>query len=148
MITTIVIMTLSLAMFVYWFRYSCILILESDWNEEKAREFAAQNKLAFDSSDALLARSVSSVELDRLRDSLDRDLRVIRRLMSDCPGLRETGASLESRMLMIDFQLMKAWYAVTRSMSQPKAHQALRSMSKIVGYMAGELGDQMVTARG
>jgi len=148
MITTIVIMTLSLAMFVYWFRYSCILILESDWNEEKAREFAAQNKLAFDSSDALLARSVSAVELDRLRDSLDRDLRAIRRLTSDCPGLRETGASLESRMLMIDFHLMKAWYAVTRSMSQPKAHQALRSMSKIVGYMAGELGDQMVTARG
>ena len=148
MITTIVIMTLSLAMFVYWFRYSCILILESDWNEEKAREIACQNELAFDSSDALLARSASTVEMDKLRDSLDRDLRAIRNLMSECPGLRETGASLESRMLMVDFQLMKAWYAVTRSMSQPKAQQALRSMSKIVGYMAGEVGDQMVTARG
>lgn len=148
MITTIVIMTLSLAMFVYWFRYSCILILESDWNEEKAREIACQNELAFDSSDALLARSASAVEMDKLRDSLDRDLRAIRNLMSECPGLRETGASLESRMLMVDFQLMKAWYAVTRSMSQPKAQQALRSMSKIVGYIAGELGDQMVTARG
>lgn len=148
MITTIVIMTLSLAMFVYWFRYSCILILESDWNEEKAREIAAQNELAFDSSDALLTRSVSGFEMDSLRDSLDSDLRVIRRLMAEGPGLRETGASLESRMLMVDFQLMKAWYAVTRPMSQTKAHHALRSMSKIVGYLAGELGDQMVTARG
>ncbi|MBM3784254.1 MAG: hypothetical protein FJW30_07820 [Acidobacteria bacterium] len=148
MITSIVIMTLSLAMFVYWFRYSCVLILESDWNEEMARELAVQNHLSFGESDQALERAESTLALDNVRDLLNRDLRSIRDLMTGSQSLTEAGASLESRMLMVDFQLMKMWYALTRNTSRPKAQHALRCMSRIVAYMAGELGDHMAAARG
>jgi hypothetical protein len=47
MFTSVVIIILSLAMFVYWFRYSCVLILESNWSEDLAREVALQNGLSF-----------------------------------------------------------------------------------------------------
>ncbi|HEU0120869.1 MAG TPA: hypothetical protein VFQ91_10115 [Bryobacteraceae bacterium] len=147
MVTSIVIIILSLAMFVYWFRYSCILILESSWNEEQAQVVAATNELTFGSITESLAAAESVEELDKLKDRLDRDLRLVASLLAKCPEVQEAGHSLECRMLMLDYKLMKAWYALTRSIAGPKAQQALREMAGIVGYMAGECSDHLATAR-
>jgi hypothetical protein len=147
MVTSVVIIILSVAMFVYWFRYSCVLILESNWNEEQAQVVAMQNKLSFGSVNESLARAGSADELDRVKDLLDRDLDQVVSILSSRPEFQEMGHSLESRMLMLDYQLMKAWYAVTRSFAGPKAQNALREMALVVGYMAGECGDHLATAR-
>jgi hypothetical protein len=147
MITSFVIMALSLAMFVYWFRYSCVLILESDWNEEQARSLAFENELSFHKTETELSEAVDTQSMDGIRDSLTRDLDYVRRLMVSGDGNQETGPSLESRMLMVDYKLMKAWYAVARATSKPKAQEALRSMSRIISYMAGEVGDRMAASR-
>jgi hypothetical protein len=147
MITSVVIIILSLAMFVYWFRYSCVLILESGWSEDQAQVVASQNELNFNSIDDLLARAESEQSRDRVKGLLDRDLERVLLLMSKCPAVQETGHSLECRMLMLDYRLMQVWYAVTRSIARPKAHHALREMASIIGYMAGEFGDHMATAR-
>ena len=147
MITSAVIIILSLAMFVYWFRYSCVLILESGWSEDQAQVVASQNGLNFSSIDDLLARAESEQSRDRVKGLLDRDLELVLSLMSKCPVVQETGQSLECRMLMLDYRLMQTWYAVTRSIAGQKAHQALREMARIIGYMAGECGDHLATAR-
>jgi hypothetical protein len=147
MITSVVIIILSVALFVYWFRYSCILILSSRWNEDEALVVANQNDLSFGTIDETLARVESTEALDRVKDLLDRDLDRVVSLLARCPVVEEAGQSLECRMLMFDYQIMRAWYAVTRSFASPKAHQALREMAHIVGYIAGEYGSQMSTAR-
>eukprot|EP00456_Euglypha_rotunda_P005324 TRINITY_DN108_c0_g1_i6.p2 TRINITY_DN108_c0_g1~~TRINITY_DN108_c0_g1_i6.p2 ORF type:complete len:149 (-),score=20.51 TRINITY_DN108_c0_g1_i6:94-540(-) len=147
MVTSVVIIILSLAMFVYWFRYSCILILESSWNEEQAQVIALQNKLSFGSVNESLAQAGSAEEMDRVKDLLDRDLGRMVSLLSTRPEFQEAGHSLECRMLMLDYQIMKAWYAATRTIAGPKAQQALREMAQVVGYMAGEYGDHLATAR-
>ena len=147
MVTSVVIIILSLAMFVYWFRYSCILILESSWNEEQSLVVAMQNKLSIGSLNESLAQAVTTEELDKVKDLLDRDLRLVVSLLSKHPEFQEAGHSLECRMLMLDYKLMNAWYAVSRSTAGPRAQNALREMAQVVGYMAGEYGDQMATAR-
>ena len=147
MATSVVIIILSVAMFVYWFRYSCVLILQSSWSEELARVVAAQNGLFFGSVEESLAQAVTAQSMNRVKDLLDGDLARILGLLSNCPGVRETGQSLECRMLMLDYRLMKAWFAVTRSTAGPKAQDALREMALVVGYLAGECGDHLATAR-
>ena len=141
------IIILSVAMFVYWFRYSCVLILQSSWSEELARVVAVQNGLSFGSVEESLARADTAQSMDRVKDLLDRDLARVLGLLSNCPGVQETGQSLECRMLMLDYRLMKAWFAVTRSTAGPKAQDALREMALVVGYLAGECGDHLATAR-
>lgn len=148
MITGVVIIILSLAMFVYWFRYSCLLILESDWNEEQANVMAVQSGLAFGAIKESLACAGSAEELDRVKDLLDRDLEIVLSLLSSQPEFRNSGLSLESRMLMLEYQFVKAWFAVTRSIAGPSAQQALRKMAHVVSYIAGECGDHLATARG
>jgi len=147
MITSVVIIILSVAMFVYWFRYSCILILESSWNEEQAHNLAKENALSFGSVNESLAQVSSVEDMDRVKDRLDRDLDLVISLLAKCPGVQETGHSLECRMLMLDYKLMKGWYAITRSISGPRAQRAVREMALVVGYMAGECGDHLATAR-
>ena len=147
MITSVVIIILSLAMFVYWFRYSCILILESSWSEDQVQAFAVPNGLSSSNIEDSLARADSAQSMDRVKDQLDRDLERVLALLSNCPGVQETGQSLECRMLILDYRLMQAWYAVTRSTASPKAQHALREMALVVGYLAGECGDHLATAR-
>ena len=106
-----------------------------------------QNKLSIGSLNESLAQAVTTEELDKVKDLLDRDLRLVVSLLSKHPEFQEAGHSLECRMLMLDYKLMNAWYAVSRSTAGPRAQNALREMAQVVGYMAGEYGDQMATAR-
>lgn len=143
MITSIVIGLLSAAMFVYWFRYATVLVLESSYNEEMAQRLATQNDMAFSSIEESLAIARNGQEMDKVRDLLDRDLNVVLTLLAQCPAVREAGHSLECRILLLDYKLMKGWFAFTRTTKSPKAQSALREMAAIVGYMAAECGEQM-----
>ena len=147
MVASVVIIVLSLAMFVYWIRYSCVLILASSWSEEQARAVAFQNELFFGSVEESLARADTAQAMDRIKDRLDRDLDRVLVLLSKCPGVQETGRSLECRILMLDYRLMTAWFAFTRNAARPKAQSALREMALVVGYLADECSGQVATAR-
>jgi hypothetical protein len=145
MVTAVVIIILSLAMFVYWFRYSCLLILESDWNEDKANVVALQNGLSFGSIKEKLASAESAEDMESVRDLLDRDLSAVLSLLASRADSKDAGISLECRMLMLDYQFMKVWFAVTRPIAGPAAQLALREMALVVGYMAGECEEKLVT---
>lgn len=146
MITSIVIIILSLAMFVYWFRYSCLLILESRFSEEEAKQDNENQAFAAARLEAQLAGAATAAELDRVRQSLDRDLRVVQNLARSCGDLQVGGTSLESRLLMIDYRMMQVWFAATRPFAGPKAQNALREMSQIVSYLASESGVRLAEA--
>ena len=147
MVTSVVIIILSLAMFVYWIRYSCVFILASSWSEARARAVAFQTELSFGSVEESLARADTAQAMDRIKDRLDRDLDRVLVLLSKNPGVQETGHSLECRMLLLDYRLMTAWFAFTRSAAGPKARRALREMALVVGYLAGECSGQVALAR-
>lgn len=146
MITSIVIILLSMAMFVYWFRYSCLLILEARWSEEEAKAGAGSQNLGIAQLEVELAQASTAVDLDRVRKGLDRDLQVVQTMARNCGELQVGGASLESRLLMIDYRMMQVWFVVTRPFASPKAQNALREMSQIVAYLAAESGTRLAAA--
>ncbi len=146
MVTSIVIIILSLALFVYWFRYSCLLILDSRLSEGWASAGGECNGLSLERLEIQLAQATTLSELNGVRESLDRDLRAVHAMAKSCREFQVGGESLESRILMVDYRLMQVWFAVTRPFAGPKAQNALREMSRIVGYLAAESGDRMAAA--
>lgn len=146
MITSIVIIILSLALFAYWFRYSCLLILNSNLSEEEAKSGVESQDLSMAQLEVQLAQATTAASLDRVRESLDRDLQLVQSMARSCGEVQVGGASLESRLLLIDYRMMQVWFAVTRPFAGPKAQNALREMSRIVAYLASESGHQLAAA--
>jgi hypothetical protein len=147
MITSIVIIVVSVALFLYWFRYSCLLILESRFEEDEARPFASPEASAFALLEQRLAAASTPSELKHVRNTLDDDLRLIQSLTRDRQGDSVFG-SLESRLLLIDYRLMQLAFSCSQAFGVPKALSALREMSRIIGYLATESGVNLVAARG
>ena len=137
MLAGLLIITFSFALLIYWFRYSCILILRN-----QSAEFAP-------ASDTVDARfSVSQVreslkhedQLDPLRIALDRDYRVLTYLIEHAAGLEL--ATLEDRLLMVDYWIMRRVYQLTRTLAPRQARQALVEMATVLSILVCHLGEQ------
>ncbi len=135
MITSIVIVLISAALFLYWFRYTCLLILNAETATDYAQDIAAANGLSFRRVQALLTNG-GPADLDRLRQSLERDYNVVAYLMRHAGELQVGGDSLESLMLRADYHFMKLWFRISQSRT------ALQEMCRIVAYFANSTGER------
>jgi hypothetical protein len=143
LIATIVITASSVFLFAYWFRYTCLLILSARTARDYATDVAYTNKLGFPAVQAQLNQA-DSPDLDKLRQALDRDYRVIRNLLKHLPD--GDGQTLEMRMLALNYNLMGAWYRVTRPFSGATATSALAEMSMVISHFANLMGEQAASA--
>jgi hypothetical protein len=126
----------SSALLVYWFRYTCTLILGQKRNADYALKVASTIRLSFPQTELALQTEPRPPALDRLFESLESDYRILTDLLSDAAG----DNSIERRMLTIDFKMMRIWYGLTRTSRQlPQARSALSEMSSILGYFAAEI---------
>lgn len=148
MVASIVIIIVSLALFLYWFRYSCLLILESRFEEDEAKPASGPEESVFALLEQRLAAASTPSELIQVRNTLDDDLRLIRNFTRDRQGDLPGFASLESRLLLIDYRLMQLAFSCSQSFGVPKALSALREMSRIISYLAAESGVNLAAARG
>jgi hypothetical protein len=136
LIANIFIIAGSSALLVYWFRYTCALILRQERGVDYALRVASTIRLNFPQTERALQIDPRPPALDRLHESLENDYRLLTGL------LREAGAgnSIERRILTIDYQMMRTWYKLTRrSDASPQAKNALTEMSSILGYFAAEI---------
>jgi hypothetical protein len=134
LIATIIITASSVLLFGYWFRYTCLLVLNTKTVRDYAGEIAAANQLGFLEVQAQLR--VGSPELDRLRGLLDRDYAVLASL------LKPKDLGIETRMLEVNYRLMGAWYRVSSRFSASAALRALDEMSMVVAYFANTMGER------
>jgi hypothetical protein len=132
MIASVLIITFSLILFVYWFRYSCLLLLRRNDEQPVAAErfhFAAvQNGLK------------AGLALDPLHQSLDRDYRLLTYLLDHAAGLELE--RLEYRLLVLDYRLMQGWYRLTKSAAPQQARRALSEMAEVLNALVGRIGAQ------
>ncbi|MGH9630439.1 MAG: hypothetical protein ACRD7E_19175, partial [Bryobacteraceae bacterium] len=77
MIASIFIIVVSLLLFLYWFRYTCVLILNMKSGKNYAAQVATANQLSFIETRNLLSGGSESEPLDRLHGMLDRDYAVV-----------------------------------------------------------------------
>ena len=125
----------SLILLGYWFRYTCVLILSAKPARDYAAQVALTNRLAFPHVQQALDAGVVPAELEALCRQLDRDYTLLTCLMRHGAQFREIGESLEDRMLMLDFAIMKRTFSLRRNC------EALREMANIVQHFANQMGE-------
>ena len=132
MIVAAAVLIVSVFFFIYWFRYVCLLVLESRREGRAAEEMASRIRLNFFHVDQQLSRNQPVASLDKLELLLQEDYRLLRDVL-DQSG---SGLSLESRLLALDYRILQLWYRATRVLAPPTARASLRQMSRILGFFA------------
>jgi len=136
MLSISVIVLFSVVLFLYWFRYSCLLILQARSAYSALQAVAAG--LSFPSVQRQLRSGKGTRDLlDQLHRDLSNDYRILCFLLRCAP---ETVDPMERRMLMLDYWMMQAWYSLTRRAALPQARKALEEISSIVNYFACSVG--------
>jgi hypothetical protein len=137
-IASILIIVASTVMFLYWFRYTCLLLVQRG-SAEHALAVASTIRLSFPEVQAALQSQSHTATLDHLHKSLENDYELLMGVLSQAAGSSE---SVERRILALDYKVMQAWYKMTRtSTNLGQAKRALSEMSSILGYFAAEIGE-------
>jgi hypothetical protein len=137
MVSISLIIFFSVVLFVYWFRYSCLLILQNRGGYSVSQASAAL--LTVPGIQERLKNNDSGLELlDQLHRDLINDYRVACFLLR-CSS--ESGVDpIERRMLMMDYWIMRACYSLARRTAPPQARKALEEISNIVSYFGHSVG--------
>ena len=142
MALSIIIIVISTALFVYWFRYTCVLILRTRNVRDYAQQVAAVNRLSFVTAQQQLASNQGKGEgMDVLHSSLDRDYRVVSYLLRHTNT--QGGQSLEEHMLRVDYQIMRICYFLAKPFSRSSARQALLERASIISHLANAMGERV-----
>jgi hypothetical protein len=150
MLASIIIIAVSAALFVYWFRYSCVLILNTKTIQSYAAEVAQSKELNFLNVQRALAVG-EPAPLDELRENLQRDYSRISSLLTSSVGSgtdeQNDGYMLERAMLGMSFRWLNVQYKVVSHFSERIARAALLEMSQIVEHHANAFGEVMAAQR-
>jgi hypothetical protein len=137
MLASILIIAFSLVLLVYWFRYSCILLLRNQSELATSSAAAADNRFHIVE---VKERLLTEPQLDPLHAFLQRDFQVLTYLLEHAAGLELS--SVEDRLLVIDYKVMRWWYQLTRIAAPVQARQALAEMALVLGILAGKIGER------
>jgi hypothetical protein len=142
MIASAIITAFSLGSVLAWFRYSCGLILSAKPAHDYTPQVAAANELGFLEVQQNLPQANERRVLDMLRKKLERDYHLLSYLLDHSPALHTGSEGFEQRMMMLDFELMKAYYALASLLSRSNARRALQEMTQVVCYFANTMGER------
>jgi len=90
------------------------------------------------SIDRVLATVRTEPRLENLEQSLNRDYHVLSYLLKHAADLEL--ASIENRMLILDYQLMRICYRLTRIVAPNQSRKALEEMASVLGAVARQAG--------
>jgi hypothetical protein len=135
MFASVLIFILSFALLIYWFRYSCVLLLRNQ------TEHAASLRLAIPGTFTCAEvqdRLRDASELEPLYRMLERDHEVLTYLVRHASGIKLE--SFEEKLLLWDYKVMQFWYGVARTIAPQQARQALSEMASVLTILSGRLG--------
>jgi hypothetical protein len=135
MLASILIIGFSLVLLMYWFRYSCLLLLREQSSQATPLRIA-DSRFSFGNVQALLK---TSEKLDPLHQSLQRDYVVLTYLLDHATSLGL--GSLEDRLLVLDYKVMECWYRLTKSAAPRQAREALSEMASILAVLVQKMGN-------
>lgn len=141
LIWSVLVILFSAALFVYWFRYSCILILRTRTSSEYGSRLASHSELSFEDVQRELDSVDSPQQIEMLRAALDRDYAIVASLLAKAPGISEHFSALEHFMLHADYRVMQAWDTLSRRVLGQPSHGAITEMSAIVAFFANVAGE-------
>src|SRR5690349_16154009 len=137
MIASIAVILFSIALLVYWFRYTCVLLVRTGSEEVRAASAAVQRNFSFGE---VQSRLQSQVALDPLQASLQRDYEVLTYLVRHASGMALE--SFEEKLLVWDYKVMRLWYSITKTAAPAQARAALGEMASVLMILAGRIGQR------
>jgi hypothetical protein len=131
----------SLVMLVYWFRYTCLLLLNTKPPKDYSKQVAATNQLNVFEVKNRLVSSANVEQLDELRRLLDRDYRLIMYLMRQGARFKSAGYELDQSVFMLNYQLLKLVYGFSK-LSYSLSRRHLLEMANVIVYLANLMGER------
>jgi hypothetical protein len=122
---------------VYWFRYSCILLLRPQVERTASASAVPDTRFCFAE---VQARLRTTEVLDPLHLSLQRDYKILIYLLQHGAGL--SLESFEDRLLVLDYKVMQWWYRLTKVAAPQQARRALYEMASILNVLAQKMSEQ------
>jgi len=132
MVETILILGFSLALFLYWFRYTVLLLLSEE--EQVEGHGTVIGQLSVLETREALRQAQGDLPLDRLHRALDNDYRMLRYLLDHAAGMGLR--PLEQYLLIFDYRVMNVWYRLARN------RRALDEMASVLSYIAYKMGER------
>ncbi len=142
MIGSVLIISISLVLLVYWFRYTCILLLQNRATNKFEGSVAAANRLSYPSVQRLLEAG-SPVDLNGAVEAIDQDYRLLTYLGKHAAGMGMS--AFEQHLLRLDYLVLRIFYRLARNLTPLKAASAVREMASILSYFAGVMGEQLAS---
>ena len=79
-------------------------------------------------------------DLDPLERALERDYHVVTYLIEHAADLEL--ASIENKLLVLDYKLMRVWSRMTRTVAPQQSRKALSEMASVLSVLVGQMGEQ------
>jgi hypothetical protein len=136
---SLILIGVSLALFGYWFRYSCVLILRTRTAEDYALDVCRANGLSFAQVRGAM-EAEGSVDLDQVYRALDRDYAIVTQLLEQQSSPGDNNV-LEAKLLRANFRVTQTWFRVSRSLGLSQSRVALEEMADTVAYFANSFGE-------
>ncbi|HLJ50621.1 MAG TPA: hypothetical protein VKU01_31625 [Bryobacteraceae bacterium] len=133
--------TISVALFAYWFRYTCLLLLSMRPAHDYAGAVVEANALRFPQVRETLPQVSEVPHLNVLRQSLDRDYKLLRSLIEHSTEFRLAGRPIERCMLCIDYYVMNLLFRVCHRHSIERGRKALEEMAAVLAHLANMMGE-------
>lgn len=130
MVSSVIIIALSATMLVVWFRFMISVTLSARTAKDFGTAVAREHQLSY--------QRVQADDGESALGLLARDYQVLQRLLK----ANVIGATLEERLLMIDYRMMAVWHRVAARISPAHARSAVAEMVGIVGYLANAVGER------
>ncbi len=118
-------------------------MLRTRTGRDYAASVAEVNGLAFLAVQRPALETASSTELSVIKRSLERDYRLLSYLLKQASGVNVGGLTIEQRMLMFDFWLMRQFFTLTRRFSASQARAAVTEMADVLNHLANAMGEQV-----
>ena len=137
MFASVLIIAFSFVLLVYWFRYSCVLLLGDRGRSVASSATALDPRFGFTE----VQRRLSGKEkLDPLQRSLRRDYEMLIYLIEHASGLELE--SIEDRLLVADYKLMQWQYDLTKTLFPSQARRSLSEMASVLAVLARRMSEQ------
>lgn len=88
----------------------------------------------------VMERLKTEDELGPLERALERDYHVVTYLIQHAADL-ELG-SIENRLLILDYRLMRVWSRITRTLAPVQSRRALVEMASVLSVLVHQMGAQ------
>lgn len=134
-----IIIAASIALFAYWFRYSCLLILSTQTTQDYTEEVAITSRLSVLEIQSRLEAG-QSMPLHSALQAMEADFALVNRLLERVPGVEEHLSAAEQMLLRLDYRIMSLWARVTEKINPAQARQALLEQCAIISHFANAAG--------